>query len=138
MTEFAPYGHAIASLVLFALIAMALAPIAATAKMKDGVAPGGTPVEDYASRAYRLHRAQQNAAESLPVFVAVTVAAMLAGVSPHWVNWLASLVIVARLAMLYFHVSGKGDPYTGPRSMAYAASMLCYLVMAILTLVMVF
>lgn len=134
MEDFATYGHAIASMVLFALIAMGLAPVAATAKMRDGVAPGGTPAQDYTSRTYRLHRAQQNAVESLPIFVAVTVAAMLAGVNAHWVNWLASLAIVARVVMLYFHVTGRGDPYTGPRSMAYAGSMGCYLLLALAAL----
>lgn len=138
MGAFAAYGHAIAALVFFALIVVALGSASAVAKLRDGVAPGGTPAQDYASRTYRLHRAQANAVESLPVFVAVTLAAMLAGVSAHWVNWLASLVIVARLSMLYFHVTGKGHPYRGPRSMSYGVTVICQVIMAVMTLGMLF
>ena len=138
MGEFAAYGHAIASMVLFALIAMVLSPLSAMAKRRDGVAPGGLPQQDYSSRTYRLYRAHANAIETLPVFIAVTVAAMLAGVSSHWVNWLASLVVVGRLAMLYFHVSGRGDPYAGPRSIFYVLSMACCLLLAVLTLMKLF
>lgn len=137
MEAFAAYGYAIASLALFALIAMVLSPVSALTKQKYGVAPGGVPPQDYSNRAYRVHRAQANAVEALPVFATATIAAILAGVSPHWVNWLASLVVVARLSMLYFHITGKGHPYTGGRSISYVAGLCCYAAMAVLTLIKV-
>ncbi len=136
--DFSAYGHAFASIVLFALIAMALAPMSATAKRKDGLAPGATPEQDYANRTYRVHRAQANAVETLPVFIALAFAAILCGVSPHWVNWLCSLIVVARLAMVYFHVTGRGSPDMGPRFVTYASSMACHLVLALLTLAKLF
>lgn len=138
MEIFAAYGHAIAALAIFALIAMVLSPVSALSKQKDGIVPGGTPPQDYSNRSYRLHRAQQNAVEALPVFATATIAAILAGVSPHWVNWLASLVVVARVVMLYFHVTGRGKPDVGARSFSYVAGLLCYFLLALMALVKVF
>ena len=134
METFAVYGHAIVSLVLFAGIVMALSPFAALKKQGAGLAPGATPGEDYADPAYRLHRAYLNGAETLPVFATVTLAAILTGVSPFWVNLLASLVLVTRLAMLVVHLRGIGKPHNGPRSFLYVAGWACMLVIGIMAI----
>ncbi len=137
MEPFAAYGHAIVSLVLFAVIVLALSPFSALKKQGEGLAPGGTPEEDYASAAYRLHRAYQNGAESLAIFATVTVAAILAGASPFWINLLASLALVTRVAMLVVHLRGIGKPHNGPRSVFYVSGWVCMLVIALFALVAV-
>ena len=131
MEQFAEYGHAIVSLVLFSGTVLALSPFSALKKQGAGLAPGGTPAEDYADPAYRLHRAYQNGAENLGVFATVTVAAILAGASPFWINLLASLVLVARIAMLFVHLRGIGKPHNGPRSVFYVAGWACMLLIGL-------
>ena len=98
------------------------------------MAPGATPSEDYSDPAYRLHRAYQNGAETLPVFATVTIAAILAGASPFWVNLLASLALVTRVAMLVVHLRGIGKPHSGIRSVFYVAGWACMLVTGILAI----
>ncbi|AVO37208.1 MAPEG family protein [Pukyongiella litopenaei] len=138
MDTFAAYSHAIASVALFALIVLALSPLSALRKGAQGLAPGAEPVADYADPAYRLHRAFQNGSDTLGIFVAVTAAAILAGASPVWVNWLASLVLVSRIVMLVVHLRGIGQPHSGPRSFAYVAGWLCMVLLALSAVVAAF
>lgn len=138
MEALAAYSHALAALIAFALIVLALSPFSALAKQNRGLAPGATPAEDYSDRTYRLNRAYLNGCETLPTFLTVTVAAMLAGAAPFWVNLLASLVLVTRIAMLAVHLTGAGKPHTGLRTVFYVAGWACMIVLALLALLAVF
>jgi uncharacterized MAPEG superfamily protein len=138
MEPFDAYGHALASVALFALIVMVFSPLSAIEKGKKGLAPGAEPKADYADRTYRLHRVFANGTDSLTIFAAVTVVAILAGASPFWVNLLASLTLVARGVMIVLHVGAIGQPHNGPRSFAYVAGMICMFALAALGLVAAF
>ncbi len=138
METYAEYSHAIASLVIFALIVLMLAPFSALAKQGKGLAPGATPEQDYADRAYRLNRAYLNGTETLPAFLAVVVAAILLGASPVWVNWLASIALLARMAMLVVHIRGIGKPHSGIRTVLYVLGWACMAVIGVLALVAAF
>ncbi len=138
MESFVAYGHALASVALFAMIVMVFSPLSAIQKGKKGLAPGAEPAADYADIAYRLHRIFENGTDSLAIFAAVTGVAILAGASPVWVNLLASLVLVARVVMIFLHLKAIGSPHNGARSVAYVAGWLCMLVLAILGLVAAF
>lgn len=138
MELLAAYSHAFAAVILFAIIVLALSPFVALPKGKLGIAPGATPPEDYGSFEYRIHRAYANGTETLPVFLTVVVAAALAGASPFWVNLLASLALVMRVAMLFLHLRGMGKPHGGLRSVTYVAGWASMLVIALLALFAVF
>ncbi|SMO50238.1 MAPEG family protein [Ruegeria faecimaris] len=138
MEVFSDYGHALASVMIFTLVVLFLAPFSAMAKQGKGLAPGATPEQDYSDRAYRLNRAYLNGTETLPAFAAVTIAAILLGVSPFWVNLLASVALVSRLAMLFVHLRGLGKPNSGLRSVLYVVAWLCMFVMGIMALVAAF
>ncbi|WP_037307854.1 MAPEG family protein [Ruegeria halocynthiae] len=138
MDVFADYGHAIASVVIFTLVVLFLAPFSALAKQGKGLAPGATPEQDYADNAYRLNRAYLNGTETLPAYAAVTVAAILMGVSPFWVNVLASVALAARMVMLVVHIRGIGKPNSGLRSVLYVIGWACMFVMGIMALVAAF
>ena len=138
MEDFAQYGHAVASLVIFTLVVLLLAPFSALAKQGKGLAPGATPEQDYSDKAYRLNRAYLNGTETLPAYLAVTVAAILMGVSPFWVNLLASVVLLARLVMLFVHIRGTGKPHSGLRSVLYVVGWACMFVMGLMALVAAF
>lgn len=138
METYAEYSHAIASLVIFALIVLMLAPFSALAKQGKGLAPGATPEQDYADRAYRLNRAYLNGTETLPAFIAVIMAAVLLDASPVWVNWLASIALLARMAMLVVHIRGIGKPHSGIRTVLYVLGWACMAVIGVLALVAAF
>ncbi|NVO54660.1 MAPEG family protein [Rhodobacteraceae bacterium B1Z28] len=138
MENFAEYSHAITSLVVFTLVVLVMAPFSALAKQGKGLAPGATPQQDYSDNAYRLNRAYLNGTETLPAYVAVTMAAILLGVSPFWVNLLASVALVARLVMLVVHIRGVGKPHSGLRSVLFVLGWACMVVMGIMALVAAF
>ncbi|KIC20996.1 MAPEG family protein [Leisingera sp. ANG-Vp] len=135
MDAFDAYSHALAALVIFTLIILALSPFSALAKQKAGLAPGATPQEDYAEKAYRLNRAYLNGCETLPAFLTVTLVAVLAGAAPFWVNLLASVVLVSRIVMILIHLQGSGKPHGGLRSVFYVIGWACMAGLALMALV---
>ncbi|WP_371223565.1 MAPEG family protein [Roseovarius sp. 2305UL8-3] len=124
MEAFAAYGHALVALAATAIFGLLMSPLSAMRKTAFGLAPGQEPAADYGSSVYRWHRAYLNLAESMGFFAAVTVAAILAGGSPFWVNLYASVFFVSRLVMAVIHIRGLGGPDRSLRSMAYAVGML--------------
>lgn len=138
MEQFAAYSHALAALIGFAVIVLALSPFSALAKQKAGLEPGATPVANYADKAYRLNRAYLNGCETLPAYLTVTLVAILAGASPFWVNLLAALVLVARVLMVIVHITGTGRAQAGLRTVFYVSGWALMLGLAILALVAVF
>ncbi|MCR9114265.1 MAG: MAPEG family protein [Rhodobacteraceae bacterium] len=139
MTEhFAQYGHAITSLAAVALMTLLLGPFSAMRKTALGLAPGAEPPADYGNAAYRWHRAHGNLTESLGAFTAVTLAAILAGVSPVWVNLLASGFVAVRLLLAVVHIKGIGKPDMGVRSFTYVAGWLMCLCLAVMAILKVF
>ncbi|WP_299665998.1 MAPEG family protein [uncultured Ruegeria sp.] len=138
MEVYAEYSHAIASLVIFTLIILFMSPFSALAKAGKGLAPGATPEQDYSDKAYRLNRAYLNGTETLPAFLAVTIAAILLGGSPFWVNLLASLALLARIVMLVIHLRGIGQPHSGLRSVTYVVGWACMVILGLIALVAAF
>ena len=138
MEVYAEYSHAIASLVIFTLIILFMSPFSALAKAGKGLAPGATPEQDYADKAYRLNRAYLNGTETLPAFLTVTVAAIMLGGSPFWVNLLASLALLARIVMLVIHLRGIGKPHSGLRSVTYVVGWACMVILGLIALVAAF
>lgn len=138
MEQFADYAHAIVSVAAFALIGLLLAPLSAARKAKEKMEPGETPKADYNNPTYRWARAHQNAAEMIGLFSAVTFAAMLAGASAFWVNLLASVFLVSRIAMAIVHVQGIGNPQQGPRTLLYVLGWACCVVLGLFAIVAAF
>jgi uncharacterized MAPEG superfamily protein len=135
MEQFAQYSHAIVSLAVFALIGLAINPIAAVMKPGQGVTAGAVPPPDYGNVVYRWSRAYLNAAEMAGFFVAVTAAAILAGADPSWVNWLASIFLVSRVLVLIVHVGGFGSENMGPRTIIFVVGWLCCIILALMAIV---
>jgi len=137
MEAFAPYGHALVALAATAIFGLLMAPIAGMRKAALGLAPGAEPEAeaDYASPAYRWHRAYLNLAESMGFFAAVTVAAILAGGRPFWVNLYASVFFVSRVVMAVIHIRGLGGADRSLRSFAYALGMLMCVLLALTAII---
>ncbi len=132
MEAFAQYGHALVALAGLAVVQFVLSPLSALRKTAAGLAPGAQPPADYADPCYRWHRAYSNLTESFGAFVAVTVAAILAGAAPFWVNLFASLFFVLRVVLAAIHIGGYGRPDAGLRSITYVAGVLMCLCLAFL------
>jgi uncharacterized MAPEG superfamily protein len=129
LEQFDAYAHAIVSVALVAMIAILLAPLAATQKAKLGLVAGATPDPDYSSLAYRCWRAHLNATETMGTFAAVTFAAILAGAAPFWVNLFASLFFASRAVHAFVHVCGIGAETFGVRTFAFVfGSAMCLLI----------
>ncbi|XDA96787.1 MAPEG family protein [Sulfitobacter sp. LCG007] len=135
MEIFEAYSHATVSVAAFALLTLILAGWSSAAKGRAGVVSGGAPEADYANPAYRLYRAHMNAVEMVGPFTAVTLAAILAGASPLWVNWLASIFFVSRLVHAWVHVSGKGKPDGGLRSWVFVVGMVMCVLLGLMAIV---
>lgn len=138
MEQFAAYGHALVAMAGLGLMQMIMSPLSAMKKTKLGLAPGAAPEADYASATYRWHRAYGNLAETTGAFVAVTLAAILAGSSPFWVNLLASLFLLSRVVMAVVHINGIGKADMSLRSFAYVAGWAMCIGLALMAIVNAF
>ena len=134
MEAFSPYGHAIASLAIWAFIVMVLTGLSTRGRVTDQRCGCGKPVRDYTNQWYRSERAFMNAVEASGPFIGATVAAILAGAVPFWVNLFASVFIAARIVMAYVHIGTTNQPL---RSTFWAVGVLCVTGLILLTLVAV-
>lgn len=132
MTEFAAYSHAIASLGLWAILSIILAGVSLRGRTPEGRCDCGKPKRDYADPVYRADRAFMNAVENSGPFVAATVAAMLAGAAPFWVNVFASVFLVSRIAMAIVHIGTENQPL---RSAMFVIGWVCMIALALMAVV---
>ena len=127
---FGAYAHTLAAVALWGVLMMVGIVVAARYQSKSETETG-LPKRDYANRGYRAHRQQQNMIETSGPFLAVALAAVLAGASPFWTNLLASLFVVARVGMLAVHVWTVNQP---ARSAFWLVGAACILGLAALAL----
>jgi len=131
MDMFAAYSHALAAMSGYALLMIVLTALSVVGRGDDQRTASGAVKRDYANPVYRRARAQANAVESAGPFVLATVAAILAGAAPFWVNLLAALFLVARIAMAAVHIGTENQP---ARSAFWSISMICVLALGVLGL----
>ena len=138
MEDFAAYGLALVSLAAVGILGLLLSPLSALKKQAAGMTTGASPAPDYADPAYRWNRAHMNLTETYGYFAGITVAAMLAGVSPIWVNLIAAVFLVTRVLVAVVHVMGIGQPANGPRTIIYVLGWFAALALAVLTVVAIY
>lgn len=133
MTEvLAPYAHAIASLSLWALIMVVLSMLSVKGRTDAHRCDCGQPKRDYDDPVYRRGRAFANAIETSGPFIAATVAAILSGAPAFWVNLLASVFVVARIAMAVVHIRTTNQP---ARSAFFAVGLFCVIFLGVMAFV---
>jgi uncharacterized MAPEG superfamily protein len=135
MDIFAAYGHAIVSLALWAVLISVLGGMSTQGRTGENRCDCGKPKRDYSNIVYRRERAYMNVVESAGPFIAVTVAAILAGAAPFWVNLFASIFLVARVGMAVVHIRTVNQPM---RSVFFAIGLVSILAQAIVVLLTVF
>ncbi|APE45346.1 hypothetical protein BOO69_06620 [Sulfitobacter alexandrii] len=124
MAGFEAYGHAIMSLALWSVVSIVLGMIATRGKTAENTCACGHPKRDYSNVVYRRGRAFANAMEMSGPFIGATVAAMLAGAAPFWVNLLASVFLVSRVAVAAVHIGTENQPL---RSAVWMVGLICVL-----------
>jgi uncharacterized MAPEG superfamily protein len=135
MEAFDAYGHALAALGLWAILVSVLAALSTRGRTAENRCDCGKPKRNYDDQGYRSERAFMNAIEASGPFIAATVAAVLAGASPLWVNIFASVFIVARVAVAYVHIATTNQTL---RSAIWSVGLLCILALAIMAVVAAF
>ncbi len=129
------YSHAIASLGLWAVLVSVLAALSTIGRTAEARCDCGKPKRDYGDPVYRRERAFMNAVEGSGPFIAATVAAILIGAAPFWVNLFASVFIVARIGMAAVHI---GTTVQGARSAFFMVALVSVLAQAIMAVVAAF
>ncbi|QFT60278.1 MAPEG family protein [Sulfitobacter sp. THAF37] len=124
MAGFEAYGHAIMSLALWSVVSIVLGMIATRGKTAENTCACGHPKRDYSNVVYRRGRAFANAMEMSGPFIGATVAAILAGANPFWVNLLAAVFLVSRVAVAAVHIGTEIQPL---RSAVWMVGFLCVL-----------
>lgn len=127
---FAPYAHALASLGGWAILMLVLTFLSVVGKPRART-ESGHPVRDYSDPVYRRSRAFMNAIETTGPFIAATVAAILAGGSPFWVNLFASLFLATRVAMAVVHIGTEIQPL---RSVFWVVGLICCIALAVIAI----
>ncbi len=135
MLDLQPYSHAIASLGLWALLNIVLAMLTTRGRTAENRCDCGKPKRDYSNPVYRTDRAHMNAVENSGPFIAATVAAILIGASPLWVNIFASVFLVSRIAMAIVHIRSENQP---ARSAMFVIGWLCMIALAVMAVVAAF
>jgi uncharacterized MAPEG superfamily protein len=135
MDQFANYSHALAALAIWAIMVPVLSMLSTRGRTPETRSDCGKPIRDYSNKSYRGERAFMNAVEVSGPFIAATLAAILAGGTPFWVNTFASVFILARIVMAAVHIGTEIQP---ARSAMFVVGLVCILGLAIQALMAVF
>lgn len=122
MEIFTPYAHALTALALWPILSIVLGMVATTGKTPDNTCACGNPKRNYDDPAYRRSRAFANAMEMSGPFIAATLAAILAGGDPFWVNTFASVFLASRVVTAAIHIGSTIQPL---RSAAWMVGLIC-------------
>lgn len=129
------YSHATASLAFWAILVCVLAAYSTIGRTSENRCACGKPKRDYSDPVYRRERAFMNAVEGGGPFVAATVAAILIGAAPFWVNLFATVYLVARIAVAVVHTATTNEPL---RSLFFMIGFFAILGQAVIVLIAVF
>lgn len=131
---------ALAALVLYALWAIVL--VFGIAGWRAALMTGGRKITEFPAgtphgpEAYwRLNRAHMNTVEYLPVFAAVVLAAVAAGVDNPWFGTLAMAAFSARVVQSLIHVASGSALAINLRFLALLVQLVAYIGIAHLVLV---
>jgi uncharacterized MAPEG superfamily protein len=127
---------ALAVLCLAILIQSFLAGVLGLGKSDEE--PGRPLKGSHQDFTFRTLRTYANSVENLPVFATTVFLAIIVNASPGWVNWLASIHVVLRLAFWAVYYSGVGAVAGGPRTITFVLGWLTNLILVIVVLVALF
>lgn len=136
MRYFPEYWAAIASIAALALLTLLSSLAASILKIRDRLGSGSSPPPDCENVANPIWRAQIDSTELMGIFVAATVAAILAGAGPYWVNFFTFMFLLSRIAHAIVQLGGIGPENYSLR--LYIADWLICAMLASLAIAAVF
>ncbi len=131
MQAFDAYSHALASFGGFALLLIVLSALSTIGRNAENRTASGAVKRDYDDVVYRRGRAFMNAVEAGTPFVAATLGAILVGASPFFVNLLATVFLLARVATAFVHIRTTNQTL---RSATWAVGVICVVILAVMTI----
>ena len=125
-----PYYPALICLSFLTLIVLIQSFLTAPfAFAKQEQVPGMPLKGDHSLLSFRVLRAYSNSVENLPAFAIIVVLAILINANALWINCLAAIHVVFRLAFSAFYYSGVGRVAGGPRTICYVGGLLSNIVL---------
>ncbi|OED44626.1 hypothetical protein AB833_01150 [Chromatiales bacterium (ex Bugula neritina AB1)] len=83
---------------------------------------------------WRAYRAHANSVENFSPFAATVFAGILLGANASWINALAVVFLLARLAHWILYVMGIGAVGGGPRTISFVAGFFANVIMVLVVL----
>jgi uncharacterized MAPEG superfamily protein len=128
MTEIVgPYSVTLAASVVLAFLVVVQLVVADVAGIRAGHVPGMPVASGHDSFHFRATRAHANTNENLPLFLLVTLAAILLRASPGWTNWLVAGFVAARAV----HMAAYYADLRLLRSTAFTVGLVCIVGLAV-------
>lgn len=121
MENIAAYSVGIISLLIFVLVVLVQGALVGAGKAKAGMAPGGTPENDYDDNLFRLNRSHQNGTEIMAAAAIALFASILVGVPAFWVNLLMGIFLLTRIVYVFVYAQNIGKPAQGTRTFTFVA-----------------
>ncbi|MDD9909232.1 MAG: MAPEG family protein [Ahrensia sp.] len=132
--QLAAYQPALAALIILCLAVLTQGFLAGVLGLAGGEQVAGMPLKgDHGLRSFRILRTYGNSTENLPVMLATTGLAIIAGVSAALVNWLVILHVGIRLAYWAIYYSGVGKVGGGLRTISYVGAFMMNVMLAFAT-----
>ncbi len=123
---------ALVSLVWFALWAVMLVMFVALLRVREVMggrsAPNAFPSGDkHGADAYwRINRAQANTVENLPIFAALVLSGVAAGLETPIFGTLCAVAVFARMAQSLIHMSSGSNMAVNLRFAAFGVQLVCF------------
>jgi len=131
----AAYQPSLLALALLSLAILVQGVLTAPFAFAPGDEEPGMPLRGtHADLSFRVIRTYANSIENLPVFVATLLLAIIAGVDPIWVNWLAGLHVAARFLFWGVYYAGVGKIAGGPRTIGYLGGWITNTILVAMTI----
>lgn len=99
--------------------------------LKQEQAPGMPLSGDHRLLSFRVLRTHSNSVESLPAFGFVLLIAIVIGVKPALVNWLAIIHVFFRVLFWVVYYSGVGKVAGGIRTLCFVGGLSSNIILAI-------
>jgi len=125
------YQPTLLALVILCLAVMLQSFLSAPlAFLKQEQVPGKPLKGDHQLFSFRVLRTYANSVENLPAFGLTIIIAILIGVNPTLVNWLAVIHVALRLGYWIVYYGGIGKIAGGPRTICYVGGLTSNIVLA--------
>jgi uncharacterized MAPEG superfamily protein len=77
-------------------------------------------------------RAHANCLENLPIYTAVVIALVVTGAKSPWLDYLAIILLIARIAQSTLHIGPKQtEKVAGVRFGCYGVQIVCIIIMGV-------